>query len=158
MKSIDNFSGYGITSCGKIWSYKRNRFLKQRYDKDGYLKVGLVNDDGKQVTFQVHRLVAMAYIPNPDGKETVNHTDEVKDHNWVGNLSWMTRQENLNYGTRTERQAKSISKPVRCVETGEIYQNAIVASNAIGVDVSSIYLCVRGKQKTSRGYHWEWVK
>lgn len=52
-----------------------------------------------------------------------NHIDECKDHNWLSNLNWMTHQENLNYGTRTARAAKALSKPVRCVETGEVFES-----------------------------------
>lgn len=158
MVSVENYSGYGITSCGKVWSYKTNKFISQRYDKYGYLRVTIMNDDKKMKTLLVHKLVALAYIPNPDGKETVNHKDENKENNCVSNLEWMTRRENLNYGTRGERQSEKISKPVRCIETGIIYKNARVASKEIGIDATNIYNCVNGKRKTAGGFHWERAK
>ena len=157
MVSVENYSSYGITSCGKVWSYKSNKFLSQRYDKYGYLRVTLMNDDKKMKTELIHRLVALAYIPNPDGKETVNHKDENKENNCVSNLEWMTRQENLNYGTRGQRQSDKVSKPVRCIETGIIYKNARVAAKEIGIDSSNIYYCLNGKRKTAGGFHWERV-
>jgi hypothetical protein len=57
--------------------------------------------DGKARTIEIHRLVAEAYIPNPEGKPQINHIDEVKTHNWIGNLEWATAKENVNHGTRT---------------------------------------------------------
>ena len=157
MVSVENYSGYGITENGQVWSYKRNKWISQRYDKYGYLRVTLMNDDKKMKTELVHKLVALAYIPNPDGKETVNHRDENKENNCVSNLEWMTRQENLNYGTRGQRQSDKVSKPVRCIETGIIYKNARVAAKEIGIGDCNIYYCLNGKRKTAGGFHWERV-
>ena len=68
MKDIKGYEGlYAITSCGKVWSYRRKKFLKLRADQDGYLLVNLYNK-GKPKGCLVHRLVAEAYIPNPEGK------------------------------------------------------------------------------------------
>jgi hypothetical protein len=66
----------------------------------------------------------MTYNP-VEGMENLdaNHIDENKDHNWLSNLNWMTHKENLNHGTRNTRVAKSLAKPVRCVETGEVFDS-----------------------------------
>lgn len=69
-------------------------------DVKGYLKVNLWKDD-EMKSHSVHRLVAEAFIPNPDGKPQVNHKDEVKSNNVVENLEWATSLENVNWGTRT---------------------------------------------------------
>ena len=150
MKDIPGFEGqYAITSCGKVWSYKRKIFLKPCYRK-GYLQVSLCKD-GKQRTFQVHRLVAMAYIPNPDNLPFVNHIDEVKDHNWVSNLEWCTAKYNSNY-----RNAQSDKKiKVRCIETGQIYDSITEAANAIKRTKSALSHCICGASKTCGRYHWE---
>lgn len=66
--------------------------------------------DGKMKTYQVHRLVALAYLENPEGKATVNHKDEIKTHNYLNNLEWMTQAENIRYGTRTQRQAETLRR------------------------------------------------
>ena len=158
MVDIKGFEGlYAITSCGKVWSYKRKQFNAPRYDKDGYLRVNLFKD-GKQYTRFIHQLVAQAYISNPEGKATVNHKDEVKTHNWVGNLEWMTIKENVNYGTGRKRAAVKRSKAVRCVETGEVFANANEAAAAFNCASAGIAKCCRGKQLTCLGKHFEYVK
>lgn len=157
MKDIEGFENYAITSCGKVWNKKRKIWQKQRYDKDGYLRVNLTKD-GKQYTRFIHQLVALAYIDNPEGKPTVNHKDENKEHNWVGNLEWMTIGENVRYGTGKQRAGLSKRKAVRCVETGEEFDSAITAAAALKCSREAVNHCLRGKTKTCMGYHWEYVK
>jgi hypothetical protein len=78
MREIPNYEGlYAVTSCGKVWSYRSKRFLTPRKSKKGYLTVLLCNK-GNMREFKIHRLVADAYIPNPDNLPQVNHKDENK--------------------------------------------------------------------------------
>lgn len=156
MKDIKGYEGlYAITSCGKVWSYRRQKFMSPADNGHGYLFVTL-RKDGTNKHFKVHRLVAEAYIPNPEGKEIVNHKDEVRNHNWVGNLEWATAKENQNYSSN-KRGPKVFSK-IRCVETGEIYENCADAARAIGIHRYGINNVINGKQKTAGGYHWERVE
>ena len=114
MKDIPGYEGhYAITSCGRVWSYKRNRFLKPSTDKYGYLHVVLYKN-GKGKHKFIHQLVAEAYIPNPNNLPQVNHKDEVRTHNWINNLEWCDVTYNNNYGTRNAK----IAKKVICLETG----------------------------------------
>lgn len=158
MRDVVGFEGlYGVTSCGKVYSYRRKIFIAQRFDKHGYKRVTL-SKDGKLYTKFVHQLVALAYLPNPENKPTVNHKNEVKTDNYLQNLEWMTYQENLEYGTRAERSGVGIKKPVRCVETGEIYESIKAAAAAIDRVADGISKVLAGKHKTCGGYHWEYVK
>ena len=103
MKDIQGYEGlYAVTSCGKIWSYRSKKFINIRKNRGGYLVVNL-SKNGKNTTYQVHRLVAKAYIPNPDDLPQINHKDENKEHNYVNNLEWCTAKYNSNYGTRNQR-------------------------------------------------------
>lgn len=153
MREIKGYEGlYAVTSCGKVWSYKRQKFIATRFDKDGYIRVNL-SKNGKICTRFVHQLVAQAYIPNPENKATVNHKDEVKTHNWVGNLEWMTQRENVNYGSRNAKTWK----PVYCVELRTEFESQTAASLATGIAKSGISAACRGCIKTAGGYHWEFV-
>ena len=109
MVDIKNYEGlYAITSCGMVWSYRKQRFLKP-YNTGRYLVVELFkNGCGKQ--FKIHRLVAEAYLPNPYNLPCVNHKDEVKTHNWINNLEWCDYSYNINYGTRNKRVSQTLKK------------------------------------------------
>ena len=170
MVDIKGYEGlYAITSCGKVWSYRRNKFMKNIPAKDGYLKITLCKN-GKPRTYQVHRLVAEAYIPNPEGKPQVNHLDEVKTHNWVGNLEWATAKENINYGTRNERVAETLKakgcspyggkakKPVYCVELDRVFDSTCQAAKELKLDQGSISKCCNGKLKTCGKKHFRFYQ
>jgi hypothetical protein len=152
MRDVVGFEGkYAVTSCGKIWSYRRNKFLNT-YGGDDYQMVGLYKD-GKTYFDYVHRIVAKAYIPNPDNLPDVNHKDEVRNHNWANNLEWCTRKYNINYGARIEK----IRKAVYCVELDKVFDSALTAAQELGIHASGITFCVRGKIKTTGGYHWQYA-
>ena len=155
IKDIKGYEGlYAVSSCGKIWSYVNNRFLVPRHQrKTGYDKVHLVKD-GQIRDFLVHRLVAEAFIPNPENKPQVNHLDENKTNNHIENLTWVTRRENVNYGTRNIRVAKANSKAVQCVETGLIYESTAVASRTLALAASSISMALKYSHRTAGGFHW----
>jgi hypothetical protein len=155
MKDVNGYEGlYAITSCGKVWSYRRNRFLKARDKGDGYVKVTLTDGNGKAKDHSIHRLVAEAYIPNPDNLPEVNHKNENRARNNVQNLEWCTRQYNVNYGTCRSKFAKALGKEVVCLETGISYESASAAGRALGINISTISRAIRCPNYTTKGYHW----
>ena len=147
-KAVVGYEGiYEVSNYGKVRNVKTGRILKLGKSKNGYLRVGL-HKNGKQKYFLVHRLVAIAFIPNPDNKETVNHIDEDKTNNHVCNLEWMTQKENTRH---------SKCKKVLCIETGEVYDSMTEAVENTGVAQSSISTCCNGKLKHAGGFHWCFV-
>lgn len=99
---------YQISSLGRIRSFKRNsggKLLKPQLRKDGYLMI-VVKDKNKSTGFLIHRLVANAFVENPNNLEQVNHKDENKQNNTANNLEWCSAKYNANYGTRNERASK----------------------------------------------------
>ena len=157
MKDVKNYEGlYAVTSCGKVWSYKRKKFLNGSTYK-GYTRVCLTKD-GVEKYYFIHRLVAETYIPNPTGLPEVNHLDEIKSHNYVNNLEWCDKTYNINYGTRNERAAKSNSKAVICLELDKVFDSATEAGKQLNINRANISSCCGGKRQTAGGYHWEYVE
>lgn len=91
---------YMINTHGDIYSGISNKFLKPFKNPQGYMLID-IQHGGQTYTRQVHRLVALAFIPNPDHLETVNHKDGNKSNNDVSNLEWMTRLDNVRHAWRT---------------------------------------------------------
>ena len=179
-KSIEGYEGlYEISNLGRVKSLARfenghNANSQKRYfRKEKFLKQGNVRNylvvcllkNGKRKMYRVHRLVALAFIPNPNNYSCVNHKDENPLNNCVDNLEWCSFDYNCNYGTRNERMSKSLknckstSKPIRCVETGIIYQSEKEIERQLGFCQSHISGCCKHKKhrNTAYGYHWEFV-
>lgn len=145
MRDIGNYEGlYGITSCGKVWSYRTKKFLKPGKDKDGYLYVILcVNNERKK--YLIHRLVAMAYIPNPDLLPTVNHKDENKTNNSINNLEWMFKQDNVIY---------SCGKKVICEENNITYNSLSAVAKLLNVSVQAVSQAIKNN-RPCKGLHFK---
>lgn len=110
-KPIVGYEGlYEISNLGRVKSlkYGKERILKPGTDRGGYLTVNIYID-GKRKMFRVHRLVAIAFIPNPEGFEQINHKDEDKTNNVTLNIEWCSAKYNSNFGTRNERMATSLT-------------------------------------------------
>lgn len=158
MKDIKGYEGlYAVTEEGQVWSYRSNKFLKSNPDKDGYLKIGLYKEKNRKYFF-LHRLVAEAYIPNPENKPQVNHKDENKQNNNINNLEWFTVKENINYGTRNIKTQKALSKPIYCVELDRVFEGAAAAARELNLNRSGITKVCRHQLKTTGGYHWRYVE
>ena len=156
MKDIIGYEGlYAITSCGKVYSYRSKKFLKPRKIRDGYLQVNLYKD-GKREFYYIHRLVAEAYLPNPDNLPQVNHKDENKENNALPNLEWCDISYNVNYGSRNEKVGKALGKPVYCEELNKIFDGAHAAARELNLFQANITNCCKGKLKTTGGYHWRY--
>ena len=153
MKDIENYEGqYAITRDGKVWSYKSNKFLKPLIDKDGYYKVGLCSHSKYKYCF-IHRLVAQAYIPNPENKPTVDHLDGDIHNNNVENLAWATgTEQNLNPHWQRRKR-----KPIVCIESGKIYSGITEASQELNINLSHLSEAVRGKRKKCGNCHWRYA-
>ena len=102
-RPIDDYEGlYEVSSLGRVRSIRKGIILKPEVVRGGYLQVGL-HKKGKVKGFKVHRLVAQAFIPNPEGLPEINHIDEDKTNNLVDNIEYCDSKYNCNYGTRNER-------------------------------------------------------
>jgi hypothetical protein len=179
-KDVPNFEGlYQVSNFGQVKSLARvltlrdgrpqtkpERILKQATSRKGYKTVKLCNI-GEEHTFQVHRLVAEAFIPNPDNLPQVNHKDEIKYHNFSSNLEWCTNDYNINYGTGLLR---GIQKRIN----GKL-SKAVLQFNLLGKQLAefpsvneaarrlgninrqcNIVACCNGSRETAYGYVWKY--
>ena len=157
IKDIINFENYQISDDGRVWSKKSNKWLKP-IDANGYKKVSLYKN-GKLYQRLIHRLVAEAFIPNPNACEEINHINEDKSDNRVENLEWCTSSYNINYGTRVERQINSISKKVFQYSIDNVLLNTYKSCTEAERENPSFnhrgisYACI-GKLKTYKGFKW----
>ena len=170
---VKDYEGrYMVDSRGNVFSLKRNRVMTPCKSNNGYLQVHLTKD-GKMKSFKIHRLVAMAFIPNPYNLPQVNHKDEDKYNNHVDNLEWCTQSYNLNYNDGQKRRAKNrnyedISRKRSNSQSKEVTQydfdgsiiavwkNAYVAEKH-GYDRGMINQCCIGNKKSHRGYIWKYT-
>ena len=105
---IEGYENYTIDREGKVFNTKFNSFLNPCLRKDGYLQVALYKN-GKPKIFTLHRLLGLAYIPNPENKPTVDHIDINPSNNNLSNLRWATQSEqNENQGSKGEIPHKYI--------------------------------------------------
>lgn len=167
MTPIYGFPGYFITESGQVFSAKRIPIieLKQKINK-GYVYVYLCTKS-KHTTLKVHRLVAMAFIPNPENKKEVNHKDGDKLNNNVSNLEWCTRSENNLHAYRTglkvhtEKQRELArnngkkmvagvhGKKVINNATGEIFNSVTLAANNLGCKQGTLSRKLSGDRKNN---------
>lgn len=101
------FDGYLVNADGDVISIKNKEpKLLNQWERHGYKRVSLW-ENGEKFNVSVHRLVATAFLDNPNGYEEINHKDENKSNNNVNNLEWCTHTYNINYGTRAKRSAET---------------------------------------------------
>lgn len=164
-KDIVDYEGkYQVSNFGNIRSlpvksktkYFKGSNLIQFTDCCGYLCVNL-----SRKLYKVHRLVANAFIPNPDSLPCINHKDENKHNNRVDNLEWCTYKYNANYGTRNERISKNGGRKIIQYDLNGIELNRwnSIESAAIyyGVKRTTICGCCAGRCNTVKGYIWRYA-
>ena len=169
-KDVAGYEGlYQVSNKGNVYSVERinsqrrkwgGYTLKLSIDKIGYPRVNLYKD-GRNKNVTVHRLVANAFLPNPNNYPEINHQDEDKTNNNVENLEWCTRKYNINHGTRTKRMANTNNNPVKCVheETGEeIYLKSMAEGALYGFNPKRISDVCLGKQHIHRGYSFQKIE
>ena len=165
-KDIEGYEGlYQVSNMGRVRSLRKNIILREGISR-GYSVLNL-SKNGKPLTKKVHRLVANAFIPNPDNLPQVNHKDENKLNNCADNLEWCTQEYNLNYGTGNKKRGLSntngkLSKPV-CQYSKDgcfikEWKSIMDVERMTGYDCGHISACCRNIRKTAYKYIWKYKK
>ncbi len=171
-KDVIGYEGlYEVSSLGRVRALgnggsniSRRRILYQHTDKrQGYKTVALYKGNG-QKRISVHRLVAMAFIPNPLNKREVNHINEITGDNNVLNLQWATSKENSNYGLRNQKisiankngkQSKKVYQYDKNGNLIKIWPSAMQCSRE-GFSQGCVSRCALGQRKTYKGFIWKY--
>ena len=168
-KDIEGYEGlYQVSNLGRVKSLKyrqsnNENILKPQVDGGGYLMVHLWKDK-KPKAMKVHRLVAQAFIPNPDSLPEVNHKSEVKTENTVDEIEWCNHKYNCNYGSRNIRSGEKRKNNggfvvIQFTNKGDYvneYNSAREASRETGVLHSGICRCCQGKIQSAGGFIWKY--
>ena len=157
-RDIRGYEGlYQISNLGRVKNLCSDKVLKITINRNGYCMVGL-RKNSKTKLYQLHRLVAEAFIPNPDNLPQVNHKDENKQNPYADNLEWCTAKYNSTYGTGAKRSAEAKCIPIVQKDLDgnviKIWESATHAKRA-GFSQGDIWLCIRGKRLTHKGCKWE---
>ena len=164
-KQIDGLP-YFVNRDGDVFSTRSNKVLKPNKTGCGYLQVRLW-DNYKVYYKSVHRIVAEAFIDNPDHKEQVNHKDGDKTNNRADNLEWATRSENqlhrynvLNkrgHNPSIEEANRATRKSVICIDTGEQYESIASAARAFKKSPSLLSMHLHGASNSFAGMKWRFA-
>lgn len=176
---IKDFENYTVNVLGEITNTLTNKKRSYSISKNGYCSVDLYNKNGMK-RFLVHRLVAQAFIPNPNGLPQVNHKDENPRNNRMDNLEWCTAKYNMNYGigAKTRHLKIDYSKPCyreNAIKNGKTVSKAVLQFNKYGfficryesgkeasrqtkINHSHIIDVCNGKRKTAGQYIWKFER
>lgn len=163
-KDIKDYEGlYQVSNLGNVKSLpkmsgtskRKETILKTHIEKRGYFVIRLSKNKTNH-SFKIHRLIANAFIPNPENKRTINHIDGNKLNNSISNLEWATDSENLQHAYDTGLKPK---KPINQYTLGKSFikewESAQQIYKTLGFDYRNISACCHGKQVTGYGYIWK---
>ena len=183
MLKVKDFEDYTIDETGNVFSIRKNKYLKQTINRNGYCKVTLQKDKYKK-TFSVHRLVAQAYLKNYSNTLQVNHINGIKIDNRVENLEMVTAKENMQKAVEiglfdkckeiqrknaiknnlgkyhilaNESAKKRVAKYDKNNNSIQVYNSISEASRKNNINITSISYSANGKRKTGGGYIWHFV-
>lgn len=162
---IECYSCYQISNLGNVRSVKlgKIKILKQHKLPKGYRQVTLYDDQGIPKRFYVHRLVAKAFIPNPDNLPIVNHKDENPSNNCVDNLEWCTQSHNCRWDDvhikrglhhRNNNQSKKVFQYTLDGEFVKEWPSCKEVERQLGFENTRISACSNGNQMQSYGFMW----
>ena len=153
-KQIEGYPHLLVSRTGQVWTTTYNRLLKQELTNRGYLRVSLSKDKTVKGG-HVHRLVAEAFIPNPDNLPTVDHIDGNKLNNCVENLQWLSYKDNTRKAGEIKKRT---AKPVFCRETNTVYKSVSQAARELHMNDAVISAVAKGEFPSYHGLHFEYYK
>jgi hypothetical protein len=163
-RPVNGYEGiYEVNRLGQIRNAKRKNIMAQRINKIGYPYVCL-NKNNKQTGKVVHRILAIAFLPNPLNLPTVNHIDGNKQNNDLSNLEWVSYSENNKHAYAhglkkgITGKVRIAAKPIVAYKDGIFLKEFDCASDAtsLGISTSTIFRCLNKKRKSRKGYEFKY--
>jgi len=156
MKEIKNYENYIVSKDGRVYNIITNKKLKPTPDTRGYLQVKIYKN-GKGLTKKIHRIVAEAYLPNPENKPQINHIDGIKINNQLSNLEWISCTDNMIHswkiGLRNHCR-KVASKIVIDMGTGIFYDSAKDLSKLLNMRYQTLIHYLNNPEKNKTNYRY----
>ena len=159
-KAIPDFPNYECSNMGRIKNIKTNKILRGTSRPNGYSFIDLYNfEEHKRKNAQIHRIVGLLFVDNPENKPTINHIDGNKTNNIYTNLEWCTQYENTRHAIEVLNHPGCglNKKPVICIETGIVYESMREAERQLGVPAPMISTCCSGQRKHAKGLHFKYA-
>lgn len=154
IRSLDNIQ-HVVFKGKSISKRKYGKVIKPGKHRGGYSMVWL-SKNGIVKAYTVHRLIADAFLPNPDGLPEINHIDGDKKNNAITNLEWVSRSENLNHAYKQLGRKNGNERKVVCIETGVAYKSIQQAAAEYGITGGAIQQVLNGRNNTAKGMHWRY--
>ena len=158
---VEDYDHYEVNNLGQVRHRQRQKILKPRANKGGYLYVNF-KISGKNTNFAIHRLVAKAFLPNPNNLPEVNHKNSDTTDNRVENLEWCDTSYNSNYSYQKQENKDCRGKMVAQYDKqGNLiceYPSLGSAAEATNGSLGGISNCCHGRTKTSGGYVWKFTE
>lgn len=159
-KMVEIVNGYYATEEGEIWSKRKNKNIAKKLNNRGYYLVNL-SISGKVKTYQLHRLIATAFIENPESLPVVNHKDGNKLNNRVENLEWCTHSQNVNHALKTglAHPAKGVHTKFGRLSRKEVKEIRDLLCNGLSqYKIADLYGVTRGAiEQIAGGKTYKWV-
>lgn len=161
-RDVVGYEGYyQVSNFGNIRSIRFNKIrqIRPAEKSNGYFHVSLCVDRKSKICL-VHRLVAKAFIENPNNYPSINHKDENKSNNNMNNLEWCTDSYNCLYGNRNKKISNKIYKPIIQLKDGIEIKRFVSAKHIkeeLGYNPSAISNSIYGKLKNAYGFEWKFV-
>lgn len=161
-KDINNYEGhYKVSNLGRIKSIKRNKEKIMSIQTTGSYNHIILRKNNKSKNFSIQKLVAQAFVPNPNNYKEINHKDENTRNNYANNLEWCNHSYNINYGNRTKKVKDKLSTMINQYDlNGNYVKTWNCMNDAIRFYNNNRHICdvCKGKRYTASGYKWSYFK
>ena len=155
---------YYVSDRGQVYSVRKKKLMSKDRDRYGY-HYCVLYQDGKRITVKIHKLVAMAFIPNPENKPTIDHINGDKTDNRVSNLRWASHSENKHNPNTFDKAlrtiARKLSKPVAVYRHGRligVFESQAVAADFTNTSQGDLSECLSGRLTAAKGYTFKRIE